>query len=820
MSRRFIVHCVNPLTGLVTKEIVTGDNPPANCGPGNAYNVIPNLTKEITQLFPGGIVSGSGDQDILNKDLTDPSNMITADALRAADDTSINIKSGPPSIGQILMATGSTAATWQANSATGIATTGAPVITSGAAPPSAGQVLTAIDAVTANWGSSSSVGKTVIVAKSSGDATTIAGGITSANALTPSSSNPVTVLVYPGIYSEVNPLVIPAFVSVVGIGGSEVTTITPTTTTTNVVTITPFGLIDRMGVRGATGAGGIGIKAATAGVALIRSCIVDSCETGIVSSGAGVILVAQSTAVRNLPSFAATTGFLAEAGSTMQLVSSTAAGSPGVNLITNGIRVIGSGSIFHSFSTSTLYCTNGVVCDDGAVTSIKSHRIDQCTNGLRIGSVGSNSEIILSSCLVDNSTTFDVIIESATGRFEFIGCKFDAEKLSIAAGSIFFGTHLNTVAGSLGTILIGDISIGNQFNTSRTGFGGGLASTNGMVVLSDTDIDDTNGGFVDNTTAAKSFSGSTFSVFQGTTAGNTLYVGGDAKFFGIETNTTIGLVIGAGALIYEYWNGSAWAAVNVMAAQKDLNHLQYADNIFQRVQTETLRFDSVISPLWATKLINGSTKYWFRIRISTGITTGPTFEQVKLILDSVLIESDGSLEYFGASRPRQALVFQRNLLNDIVGAAPANETIEVTAGIRIAAADNQFNNGATDSRGGIILLPAGICTSCPVTITMGWAVIGTNTGDVEWELEYAPVKIGDVLQNTITGTFLSNIVTVGAASDDVLQQTTFSIPINTLVNDEYLAIRIFREGGAGNVDDTLAADVYLVDIAATGNFWK
>lgn len=77
----------------------------------------------------------------------------TASGIRSA--TTIVSVSGAtaPSAGQALVATSSTAATWQTPSgtATALATTGANVVVSTAGPPSSGQVLTALSATSANW---------------------------------------------------------------------------------------------------------------------------------------------------------------------------------------------------------------------------------------------------------------------------------------------------------------------------------------------------------------------------------------------------------------------------------------------------------------------------------------------------------------------------------------------------------------------------------------------------------------------------------------------------------------------------------------------
>ncbi len=66
----------------------------------------------------------------------------------------------------------------------------------------------------------------VVVSKGSSLSNTIQGGIAAAVTLNPSITNPITVLIHPGVYTEDNPIVIPAFIHLKSYGGVDSVTIT------------------------------------------------------------------------------------------------------------------------------------------------------------------------------------------------------------------------------------------------------------------------------------------------------------------------------------------------------------------------------------------------------------------------------------------------------------------------------------------------------------------------------------------------------------------------------------------------------------------
>jgi hypothetical protein len=98
------------------------------------------------------IVDRSSADTLTNKDLTDASNRIVATGIRSDTGGNIAIIGGAPTAGQVLTATGPTAAQWQVVSGGGGGgTIGTPAVATPTVAPTAGQILTATSTATSTW---------------------------------------------------------------------------------------------------------------------------------------------------------------------------------------------------------------------------------------------------------------------------------------------------------------------------------------------------------------------------------------------------------------------------------------------------------------------------------------------------------------------------------------------------------------------------------------------------------------------------------------------------------------------------------------------
>ena len=123
--------------------------------------------------------------------------------------------------------------------------------------------------------------------------------------------------------------------------------------------------------------------------------------------------------------------------------------------------------------------------------------------------------------------------------------------------------------------------------------------------------------FVDNTNKARSQStganAGTFLLFQGPTATNDeAYFGMSSKFDRIKFKFgTAGVQNTAITLAWEYWNGSAWAAVSGLS-----------DGTSELTADGSVTW--TIPGGWVTKSVNSVTQYWLRLTFTAGTwTTNP-----------------------------------------------------------------------------------------------------------------------------------------------------------------------------------------------------
>jgi len=642
---------------------------------------------------------------------------------------------------------------------------------------------------------------------------TIAAAIAAISALVPApaAATPATVLVEPGVYQEAA-LTIPSYVTLVSTGRGCVTKITPTVATATVVTGSPLSGINGFVISGASGVGGIGIRHQAAGGAFnVKNCRIADCETGLSVSGAGSITIIESVTIKRSTGETMDTAILVESGGALVGNILSAIGTVGT-LLTHAIKATGANSLCALHNVHLGLTTNGVTVANTATVTIHSGVAARCVNSLRIEAT--SGELRAFNVEVTASTTNDVLIETAAATFIFGNCQFDISKLSITAGATINGTYLNTFESDEGFDIEGELHVGNYLRPAESVFGGGDSHVIGMVALRNTNQEA--GAWSDITTELKSPSGSTAALFPGVTANNTFYIGGDVEFPGLKVSLDTIMTLGAGTVVAEFWDGAAWTEFTWMTTDSDSPYASYADALFNETTSLQMRFGTMTS--WATKSLDGNTKYWVRFRVTVGITTSPIGEQMKLHTNRTEINSDGFVEFFGAARQQRQLPFHRNLLDDQVGSAPGNSTIDVSANIEIGAKDNRFANNAVDARAAMVEVPSGLDTSLPVTVTLYWATPG-NAGNIEWFIVRAPVKVGDVLGGALSEAIQAQLQAVPGVAN-TLAATSLSMPVNSLLAGEFLTLKIERDATGGNLDDTLANLAYLVNVRLLGWFWN
>lgn len=315
-------------------------------------------------------------------------------------------------------------------------------------------------------------------------------------------------------------------------------------------------------------------------------------------------------------------------------------------------------------------------------------------------------------------------------------------------------------------------------------------------------------------------SASSTNLLAGSIDDNCLYIGGDEEFVGFNyqiDNEVVGL---SSASSWQYWNGTAWAPMQIMASQSVLPYNQYANTPFERVSADVENVRIAIVDDWTQLELNGSTKYWLRLRLTDDTTGVPSVSSFNLLASHQVVAPNGFTEYFGEAELERELVFHRNLLESVNASSPSDKDIDLTGTFSIDAKDNSFNDGVDDNMGGVFRIPKSTSTESGMTVCIAWYPNENLAGDVEVGIEYTSVKEGDILDGTLLSKTVKLVQTVVLGDQKKLSLFQFKLPIEDVKPYEMIAVRFFRDARAGNVADTYADDIVVADISAVVKYWK
>lgn len=694
--------------------------------------------------------------------------------------------------------------------------------------------------------STKALGRTVILAKSGGDATTLAEAITSASALTPLVGDPVTILAHPGVYST-PPATLPAFVSLQGVGGAEVTEFAASTATSPLL-IAPAGTrVTGCQFSGANGVGGVGVKFATGGERTrIDACLITDCTTGLLASGAGARVFADAVVILRRTGEVASEAFKAESGGSLFCFSCRANGEAGV-LHTSGYSATGSGSVLTTNGGQAVFCTNGIKVELSATLTSTAMRYEGCTQSRRVGPGASGTMISAGSYGL--GAVWDALVDGATSTLELGGDEVVQANLSFLTDTVLVGfTVDHETVGDEAFVSLSKLTVGRAELGRASVFGEGDSYVRGMVVIT---TDGTagasadGGNLTDVSANAASGSGSTF-TFQGVTSGHaimfgsTLTDGAVLKHWGLRLEqTTAAVEVTAKSFVYEIWDGANWIEVGAMATHSTLFH-RYGNEHFIRANTpEHVRYGIDDNTTWSTKLISGDTLFWSRIRIATTITTAPVFEQSKLSTSRFKAGIDGTNTYHGNARFRRTLVAAGNVFGESGGVT--DFTSDVGSGGLPTGWGHVVKNSSLKGNGDAVYtqfpLPAGIDTSHPVFVDFIYEIQSTGAGDDAVLIcSFKPIEVIGALvadpaggvtptrrvaanTNTLTAVAGEGDITSGLNIVTTVINKLFTVRFGPFTVEDYyegdmVAIRLeFDDDGTANVDLRIWA------LAVTGVLW-
>ena len=573
---------------------------------------------------------------------------------------------------------------------------------------------------------------------------------------------------------------------------------------------------------------------------LFREFVMRNLDTGYKVSNGAMICI--GTEISELD--AIVTGYDVSNGASMQVEANNAIDNA---TATTMFRADGSGTILNIGGVTTVKSTNintFLKIDNGVAAQLLSGVIDGPTLGAEVD----NGSTLAAVGTAFVNTTTDIQVLDLNSRLSFVGTSLDKNKILLPDG--FQNENLlfqDNTEDEEATKVYGDFFVGRPERGTKFITGEGEPTTRGMVVLT---TDNTasavsdGGNFIDVSTAARSFSGSTFS-FQGVTANHTILIGdtlADAtdvlQHSGVFIiQTTAAVEVTPRSFLFEYWDGAAWVTATVMSIE-DINSFRYGNEVFIRANTrENIRYNADIFSQWQKKLINGQTLFWSRIRIATTVTTAPVFEQFRLPPNFGEFASDGYSRYYGRARFRQTLLAAGNVYSETGGIA--NFDLPIGSGGLPTGWTHRGNNQQFNGNGEAIymqfVMPRGIDTSSTLNVIMYYIPeqAGVSSVDATFIISVLPIESQGVLEADPAGgttpveRTLANTETVTANAG---QATTISTPStdNTKIQrieSDPVDISNYYEGDMVFIrielddDGTPNKDFFVLSVEINGVLW-
>lgn len=596
-----------------------------------------------------------------------------------------------------------------------------------------------------------------------GDSATVEEAITLASSMA-TQLNPVEILVYPGVYYENNPLLLPSFVSLISSGGPFVTAIAPN----NADKVIEMG--SRSYVQGITiqtpdvvGSSGVVGFFAENNLCIIENCVVVNCEEGFCSYGSSAKQTfVLNSATLNYSTTSIDKAFVVYSGGVLVLKNCLTNSSD--NNINYGIYCDGDGSVAYVSSMNFSECNDAIYCDNGGYIKCGSTFIYDCLNGLHIGSNGNNSRIIVTGCDIDNGTVTNkhLIIESVTGHIDFIG-QYDAYKRSIVDGAELHSIAQDESIG--GSSFEGNVHVSNRLDIGNNETRNDLTTGSDIGTGRSYNVDDFGNEVVEYWAYdASAPSGSRFSRYNNNAGtqleddGDAIVIGSRYYFAALKLDITQAMNTGSSSIITEHWNGSGWTEHDVATYSRD-DFEWKGQSFFQDVETQYVEHgyeiyndnwtvaDNVLDEIPAWDI--GIDLYPIRFRVNGGsLTTACSFENGKVKGDNFSVQASGQTINWGNNRGLEIEFLSSDNISDDPVNPPSTENIQLSANVYSVNAKVYANN-TTSAISQVIELPEYVDTSSKMKVGMGGPFSNSNTGSMVFNY-YVVGLVGSVDNGSIS----------------------------------------------------------------------
>jgi hypothetical protein len=417
------------------------------------------------------------------------------------------------------------------------------------------------------------------------------------------------------------------------------------------------------------------------------------------------------------------------------------------------------------------------------LVSAQSCNFQVCDTAISVPS--GNTDLQVLSTGFSNNITGDLSVLSNDALVNLLGTTLNAAKVTLPSDpsnvSLQF-IDLN-IDNSRGLHTFNDLVSGDKRLPSESYFGEGGRNPLGVVMLKYDVVGTT---YTDVTADLLESASVSTVVFDDLVSGE-FYIGDDYVFQSFVMHVDVIIALGAGALIIEIWNGSAWTATDSNTQQNLRPYESYADTLFSVVEEEVTRMDVRLGGVdlpWVLTTVNGSEKYWMRIRVISTITTSPSIEHSYPLYDSTRIDLEGIRLSYGTSRAYKTLQFDWNNFRPTGSAATRPQDHDFWFGefSRLGREYNSFRAAGGDRVGTVFFVPVDADTSSPFKLFVSFTSDSATAGQVDFELT---ITTGDVSVGGVT--YVTAAAAAGNAIADELRTVVTLTPDQTVGTSVALA---------------------------------
>ena len=301
---------------------------------------------------------------------------------------------------------------------------------------------------------------------------------------------------------------------------------------------------------------------------------------------------------------------------------------------------------------------------------------------------------------------------------------------------------------------------------------------------------------------------------------------------GLKVNVIAAAVLGAGSIVFEYYNGSVWKAFNHMVTDSNAPYSSHSNTKLELAGSYQIRYSVLMKRDWVKTIIDEKSRFWIRMRVDSTITQSFTIDHLKLHTSRTEINSNGFLEYFGNARPVKVMYINYGSFH-AANDSPDNQDVYLSDYIGVGRVENKFTKDAIDRTGFVKILPLDIDTSCPLKVRMKWIVDDNiKSGDAILKIRWGLSKSGTTVSKDTGGSptvaigerSFSAIITipVGSQYKEIITDAYLDIPeaIAELSRTDCSSLWISVERTGSLIEDNFDDDVIMHDLEAYYVSWR